>query len=234
MIAVGSGSRGDVMHGRLGLFCLFLAAVSLGCGRRDDNVGCVDAPATSRGDICGVGAPLTHSHRALAELAPRLPATDYSPAEQPSVRSVLADLIRAGDVRGIEVLGVALRTEDQVRRWVDDCERALFRHPELAAAMERVAAVRPPDLILAGRRRGGLDEAMLVLLDRKAPVLQRWDAANAFMACGRPEHIPKLESLWDDATIYTWSQVGNPHSLDETIAGLSMRCVEAIRARHQR
>lgn len=222
------------MHGRLVAMSSLLAVVSLGCGGRDDRGESEDAQVARGGDLSGVGAPLTPSHRALAELAPRLPATDYSPAEQPSVRSVLADLIRVGDVRGIEVLGVALRTEDQVRRWVDDCERALLRHPELAAAMERVAARRPPDLILAGRRRGGLDEAMLVLLDRKAPVLQRWDAANAFMACGRPEHIPKLESLWDDATIYAWSQVGNPHSLDETIAGLSMRCVDAIRERHRK
>lgn len=214
--------------------CSLLAVMSLGCGGRDDRGGGEDARVTRSGDLSGVGVPVTEAHRVLATLAPGLPATDYRPAEQPSVRSVLADLIRAGDVRGIEVLGVALRTEDQLRRWVDDCERAVFRHPELAAAMERVAAVRPPDLILAGRRRGGLDEAMRVLLDREAPVLRRWDAASAFMAWGRPEHIPQLESLWDDATIYSWSQVGNPHSLDETIAGLSMRCVEAIRARHRK
>ncbi len=202
------------------------------CGRDE---AARDEPRRPAGDATAtreVGAVRTSRHRWLAALVSELPPVDETPAARSSVRSVLAQRIAADDLTGIEVIGMSVRTDDQLRVWRSDCENAIPRAPQLTGVLERVARARPPDVILAGWRNGGLDEALAILVDRGAPALRRADAAQVVERMGRPEHVVKLATLADEATRVAASPIGVPLDHDETIARLARRCVEAIELRH--
>ena len=201
------------------------------CGRDE---GVRDTARGRVGDAAahGVGEARTGPHRLLAALVPQLPPLDDAPVARPSVRSVLAQRLAADDLTAIEVIGMSVRTEDQLRVWMSDVEHATARVPRLIGVLERVARARPPDVILAGYRPDGLDEALAVLLDPRAPVLRRADAAHAVERRGRPEHLPQLATLEKEDTPVVPRPIGVPLDEEATIAALARRCVEAITARH--
>ena len=173
------------------------------------------------------GAPLKDRVAAYLPLARSLSTAGKTRTAEEALSTLAREIVRAGDFVALEALERECRSMDRKQVfWVAVARSG--RSAEGRGLLERWAATRPDEIVLAGYRPGGIEFLLERLEDATLDPRERATCARELSYAADVSVIPRMSSLLDDRTPVRGRSVRAGGPLP-TLGSIVKRCIENLK-----